>query len=301
MPCVSPVAVVLGVDGEPVAVDTALTPASDVDALSSTTPRRASAAARNMNEHGVFLHVLGDALGSVGVIASALVMKYAPGRARFVMDPLVSLFIVALISMSAVPLAKQCFDILLHRAPTEVRRLALVRRRVASHRRCAAHHTPHTAGTLHTAHCAALRYYTPHFTALHCAVHTALHTAHCATDTSATRWPLTPSPRLANAAQVDMPALRRALLRIPGILGVHELHVWQLSGDRYIGTVHANCQVSDGVPQLIDNIKQVFHQFNVHNTTIQPEFVDVCRGVADHCHEPVCVAASACAGSFAHR
>lgn len=33
---------------------------------------------RNMNEHGVFLHVLGDALGSVGVIASALVMKSVP-------------------------------------------------------------------------------------------------------------------------------------------------------------------------------------------------------------------------------
>jgi zinc transporter 1 len=99
-----------------------------------------------------------------------------------------------------------------------------------------------------------------------------------------------------------MPSLRRDILRLPGIVGVHELHVWQLSGDRFIGTVHANCQISDTLPKLIDDIKLVFHRYGVHSTTIQPEFVDLCEGNADsHCHEPVCDTASDCVESLAHR
>ena len=74
-----------------------------------------------MNEHGVFLHVLGDALGSIGVIGSALVMKYAPGEYRFLCDPIVSLVICVIIVQSAIPLTKRCVSVLLHSVPVSVR------------------------------------------------------------------------------------------------------------------------------------------------------------------------------------
>jgi zinc transporter 1 len=40
-----------------------------------------------MNMKGVFLHVLGDALGSVVVIVSSLIIMYAEGQWRFYVDP----------------------------------------------------------------------------------------------------------------------------------------------------------------------------------------------------------------------
>ena len=40
-----------------------------------------------MNMKGVFLHVLGDALGSVVVIISSLVIWLADGKWRFYVDP----------------------------------------------------------------------------------------------------------------------------------------------------------------------------------------------------------------------
>lgn len=55
----------------------------------------------NENMHGLFLHILADTLGSVGVIVSTLLTSYF-GWSGF--DPLASLFIAVLIFGSAVPL-----------------------------------------------------------------------------------------------------------------------------------------------------------------------------------------------------
>ena len=44
---------------------------------------------RNLNMHGVFLHVLGDALGSVAVIISGLFIKYTTFSWRFLADPVI--------------------------------------------------------------------------------------------------------------------------------------------------------------------------------------------------------------------
>jgi len=40
-----------------------------------------------LNMHGVFLHVLGDALGSVVVIVSALVIKFVEADWKYKVDP----------------------------------------------------------------------------------------------------------------------------------------------------------------------------------------------------------------------
>ncbi|KAJ3117772.1 hypothetical protein HK100_000753, partial [Physocladia obscura] len=74
----------------------------------------------NMNMHGLFLHVLGDALGSVGVIISSLVIMFADGHWRYYMDPLISLLISGLIISSAVPLVRSASFILLQGVPTSV-------------------------------------------------------------------------------------------------------------------------------------------------------------------------------------
>lgn len=43
---------------------------------------------RQLNMRGVFLHVLGDALGSVIVIISALVIKYTIADWKYKVDPI---------------------------------------------------------------------------------------------------------------------------------------------------------------------------------------------------------------------
>eukprot|EP00937_MAST-01D_sp_MAST-1D-sp2_P004222 g4222.t1 len=72
--------------------------------------------AMNHNMHGVFLHIMADALGSLGVIvSSALVSHYK----WYIADPICSLFISCLIVISAVPLMRQTGSILLQRFPSE--------------------------------------------------------------------------------------------------------------------------------------------------------------------------------------
>ena len=72
---------------------------------------------RNLNMQGVFLHVLGDALGNIGVIATALFIWLTDFSWRFYMDPVISLVITAIIFSSALPLVKSASLILLQGVP----------------------------------------------------------------------------------------------------------------------------------------------------------------------------------------
>ncbi|CAI6279894.1 unnamed protein product [Periconia digitata] len=71
----------------------------------------------DLNMRGVFLHVLGDALGNVGVIASALIIWLTPFWWRFYSDPAISLIITVIILASAIPLCKAASRILLQAVP----------------------------------------------------------------------------------------------------------------------------------------------------------------------------------------
>jgi zinc transporter 1 len=58
----------------------------------------------SMNIRAVILHVFGDALGSLGVVVSGLVIWLTPLKWRFYFDPLLSVIIVIIILFSAIPL-----------------------------------------------------------------------------------------------------------------------------------------------------------------------------------------------------
>ena len=79
------------------------------------------------NLHGVFLHVLADTMGSVGVIVSSLLIEYFGWHWS---DPLCSLFISLLILLSVKPLIADSFHILSLTTPRNVNlqyAMALVR------------------------------------------------------------------------------------------------------------------------------------------------------------------------------
>lgn len=63
---------------------------------------------------GIFLHVLADTLGSVGVVISTLLIKY---KGWLVADPACSIFISVLIISSVIPLLRNSAEVLLQRIP----------------------------------------------------------------------------------------------------------------------------------------------------------------------------------------
>lgn len=82
--------------------------------------KKSKKAARSLNMHGVFLHVLGDALGNVGVIVAALFIWKTDYSWKFYCDPVVSLVITVIIFSSAIPLSRKCSRILLQATPSTI-------------------------------------------------------------------------------------------------------------------------------------------------------------------------------------
>ena len=74
----------------------------------------------DMGMNAMVLHVLGDALGNVGVIITALVIWLTDWPGRFYADPAVSLFITLIILRSAIPLTVAASKILLQATPEHI-------------------------------------------------------------------------------------------------------------------------------------------------------------------------------------
>lgn len=74
-----------------------------------------------LNMRGVYLHILGDALGSVIVIISALIIKFASGKWTLYVDPGMSILMVSLILKTSIPLMRESSLILLQTVPTHIK------------------------------------------------------------------------------------------------------------------------------------------------------------------------------------
>lgn len=74
----------------------------------------------NANLHAVFLHVLGDALGSVGAVGSGLIIQFVKSPYKYYADPLFSVLLTLIILKSSIPLVKHCANILLQSVPEHV-------------------------------------------------------------------------------------------------------------------------------------------------------------------------------------
>ncbi len=76
---------------------------------------------------------------------------------------------------------------------------------------------------------------------------------------------------------VSLDALRRDIEGIEGVLSLHELHVWQLSENKIVASVHVCVahQGEQGSRAFMDvsgEIRRVLHEYGIHSSTIQPEF-----------------------------
>jgi zinc transporter 1 len=74
----------------------------------------------DMGMNAMILHVIGDALGNIGVIVSALVIWLTEWSGKYYADPLVSLFITLIILRSTIPLTSATAKILLQATPDHI-------------------------------------------------------------------------------------------------------------------------------------------------------------------------------------
>ncbi|KAL2161407.1 hypothetical protein VTH06DRAFT_7968 [Thermothelomyces fergusii] len=74
----------------------------------------------DLGMNAMILHVLGDALGNVGVIITALVIWLTDWPGRYYADPIVSLFITLIILRSCIPLTIAASKILLQATPEHI-------------------------------------------------------------------------------------------------------------------------------------------------------------------------------------
>lgn len=149
----------------------------------------------NMNMTGVFLHVLGDAVGNVGVILTGLFIWFTDYSWRFYVDPTISLVIAIIIFHSALPLVKSASFILLQGVPTSV----------------------------------------------------------------------------------SLDGVRESVLRIDGVLSLHDLHVWQLNESKIVASLHilvdCSSEQTARYMEIANQVRRALHLWGIHSSTIQPEFV----------------------------
>lgn len=73
---------------------------------------------QKINTRGLWLHIIGDVLGSIVVVVSSAVIKYGSGDDRFYLDPSASLITVCVIGYVTMPLLSKCMRILMQNAPS---------------------------------------------------------------------------------------------------------------------------------------------------------------------------------------
>lgn len=150
----------------------------------------------DLNMRGVFLHVMGDALGNIGVIISALIIWLTKYPWRFYVDPGISLVITVIILASAIPLCKAASRILLQAVPPGM----------------------------------------------------------------------------------SIDHIKEDIEGLPGVIGSHHLHVWQLSDTKIVASIHIQVDTeikgegSERYMKLARQVRRCLHAYGIHSSTIQPEF-----------------------------
>jgi zinc transporter 1 len=159
------------------------------------------------NMSALFLHLIGDFLGSIVVIITGLVIKYTDWAYRFYLDPIITMLIIIMLIISSIKLFIQCIHVLIHRIPNDIKTDSL----------------------------------------------------------------------LNEIKMLDM------------VSDVHEFHLWSLTNKVFIASFHLTLKLNPdeinpneiNQDSLLVSIKEILHKYNIHSSTIQFEYSNLCL-------EPIC-------------
>ena len=93
---------------------------NDSNSLNNNNQEKENHNKHNMNMKGVFIHVFGDALGSVTSIIVALCIWFIKGNWKYYIDPSLSIVLAIVMIISAIPLLYSCIRIMLHIVPGDI-------------------------------------------------------------------------------------------------------------------------------------------------------------------------------------
>ncbi|TRY83093.1 hypothetical protein DNTS_003563 [Danionella cerebrum] len=88
----------------------------------------------------------------------------------------------------------------------------------------------------------------------------------------------------ATPLHLSVAKIRVSLSEIKGVLSVHELHVWQLSEDFMVASLHVHCpdcMSAKECKELMKRIRDVLSNFGIKHCTIQPEFLSSDRNATE--------------------
>ncbi|MCJ7644370.1 MAG: cation diffusion facilitator family transporter [Candidatus Aminicenantes bacterium] len=157
---------------------------------------------RNLNIRGAFLHVVADALGSVGVLAAALLIKLT---GSYLWDPIVSAGVCVLILWSSGRLIRDSFRIFMEGAP----------------------------------------------------------------------------------AGLDIPGMNRALVEVPGVLDVHDFHVWTITSGFISLSAHLTVRKGTDPRAVLRDANNILtSRFGIRHSTIQTEEADEPSCPTGTCEDP---------------
>jgi len=72
---------------------------------------------------------------------------------------------------------------------------------------------------------------------------------------------------------ISLEALGRELAAVPGVLEVHDLHVWSLSGERLALSAHVRIKNMSEWPAVLDSLRHEAGEHRIDHATFQPEAV----------------------------
>ncbi|XP_033331798.2 proton-coupled zinc antiporter SLC30A1 [Megalopta genalis] len=99
---------------------------------------------------------------------------------------------------------------------------------------------------------------------------------------------------------INIDSLKRELLEaFPGIVNVHDLHVWQLTGQKIISTVHIIFLDPMVYASITNQVTEFFIEMGITQVTIQPEFHKIRpnrekTGCLIRCHGEHCSSSQCC-------
>lgn len=73
---------------------------------------------------------------------------------------------------------------------------------------------------------------------------------------------------------INLNHIHQQLLQIPGIVSIHEPHVWEISHKYYYGFTHVVASSKDESQRIIRSVNDVMKNNGVHSITVQLEYLD---------------------------
>lgn len=79
--------------------------------------------------------------------------------------------------------------------------------------------------------------------------------------------------------------LTEKIIKLDNVVNIHDIHIWNINHDTLYGSMHVS--IYENNLKLLDEIKKILHDYNIHSSTIQFELYDA-TNEKNLCYDIVC-------------